>query len=221
MAEKTEVLGQVKLIDVRASFCHVHKKSPDKVNSKTKEIIKGSYQLNALMDPNTDIGKANLAKLKAARLQLMEKKWGTDQKKWPKIKPEKLCVRDGSLENYDGYEGMYYCSMRSDDKPVTIDRIRDANGKWVELDENSGKIYSGCYVNIIARVWIQDNEHGIRVNCEVKSVQFLRHGAAFGNAAPIDPNEEFGDDDVGPDDLDDFSGEGQDPELDDDASSLV
>lgn len=208
--------GDVKLLDVRLSFFHGFAKSPDKVNSKTKEVIQGSYQLNALMDPNTEHGKANLAKLKATRLQLMAQKWGPDQKKWPKIKPEKLCVRDGSLENYDGYDGMYYCAMRSNEQPVLIDRVKDEKGKWEELTvENGGpkKLYSGAYGNIICRMWIQDNEHGIRVNCEVKCVQFVRKGDAFSGAAPVDPNEAFGDDDIGPDDLGDEFENGDDEDL--------
>ena len=199
------VLGEVKLNDIRLSFFHGFAKSPDKVNSKTKEIIQGSYQLNALMSKTDEKGKANVAKLKAATKQLKIAKWGPDEKKWPKIKPEKLFLRDGDLENYDGYEGMLYAAMRSNDQPVLIDRVKDANGKWEELTaENGGpkKLYSGAYANVICRIWIQDNEHGLRINCEVKAVQFVRKGDAFSGAAPVDPNEAFGDDDLGPDDLD-------------------
>lgn len=201
----TSTLGEVKLLDVRLSFFHGFDKSPDKTNKKTGEVIAGSFQLNALIDPTTETGKANMAKMKAATRQLKVEKWGDDEKKWPKIKPEKLFLRDGSLENYDGYEGMYYASMRSNEQPVLIDRVKDGKGKWVELTKENGgpkKLYSGAFGNVICRIWIQDNEHGIRINCEVKAVQFVRHGEAFSSAAPVDPNEAFGDDDVGEDDLD-------------------
>ncbi len=195
-----EVVGEVILKNVRLSFFDGFKPAKDKPDpDDPTKIIKGKFGANFLMDPKTPEGKANLAKLKAAGNDARKKKWGEDEKKWPKLKPEKLCVRDGSLEDYDGYEGMMYLSAKAElnRPPQIITNRKGKDGKWIPATEGSpGAPYSGCRVNAIVRLWAQDNTHGKRLNASVEVVQFREDGQAFG-AAPVDPNEKFSDDDVG------------------------
>ncbi len=204
-------IGEVKLIDVRLSFLEVFdpaKDRPSKEDPTGKTIIKGQYKGNALMEKGTPATIANLAKLKAAGDALKAAKWGPDPAKWLKFKPDRVCLRDGDLENWEGYDGCFYVSANSPDQPVIIDRVKDANGRWENLTKANGgtkKIYSGARGNMIVRMWIQDNEHGMRMNAELKVVQFRQHGDPFSGRVPVDPNDAeagFSDDDVGPDDLD-------------------
>lgn len=198
-------IGEVKLLDVRLSFLEVFEKGKDKKNKTTGETIAGRFKCNGLMEKGTEATKANMAKLKAANEQVKAAKWGADPAKQPKLKPHQVYLRDGDLEDWEGYEGCFYVSASSDEQPVLIDRVKDENGKWVELTKANGgpkKLYSGARGNIIIRIWAQDNEHGKRMNAEIKCVQFRARGEAFSGAAPVDPNEAFADDDVGPDDLD-------------------
>jgi hypothetical protein len=117
------------------------------------------------------------------------------------LKPEKVCLRDGDLENWEGYADMLYVSANrreADGPPRVITNRKDADKKWITARAGEDNCpYAGCYVNAIVRVWAQDNEHGKRVNASVEAIQFLRDGDSFSGAAPINVDEEFSDDMVG------------------------
>lgn len=190
-------VGEVILKNVRLSFFNGFKPSKDRTDKKTGEVIKGNYNANFLLEKGTPETKANLAKIKKAGHDARAKKWGENEEKWPKLKPEKLCLRDGDLEDYDGYENHHYLSANNAKQPQIITNRKGKDGKWMEAIEGApGAPYSGCYVNALVRIWAQDNEHGKRLNASLEVVQFLRDGDAFG-AAPVDPNEKFTDDMVG------------------------
>lgn len=77
-----------------------------------------------------------------------------------------------------------YVSARSKTRPSVFDQQRQ------ELTESDGKPYSGCYVNASIELWAQDNDFGKRVNAQLRGVQFLRDGDAFGGGArPADADE--------------------------------
>jgi hypothetical protein len=193
---KKKIVGEVRLKNVRLSFAHLFEPQPGKVDERTG--VKGEDRWNAsfLIDKNTPEGKAELKKVQAAAAEAKTAKWGAPQN-WPKLKPDRLCLRDGDLENYDGYDGHYYLAAGRNVKtkdgaenppPVLVDRDPS-----VALDRKSGKLYSGCYVNAVVRIWAQDDKkYGKRLNASLEAVQFLRHGDAFG-ARPVDPMEAFQD----------------------------
>lgn len=224
MAEDKKLIGQLKLLNVRLSFADIFEPAKDRTDDETGAIIKGKFKANFLMEKGTPETIANLAKCKKASEEAKVAKWGTDPKKHPKLKPNLVYLRDGDLENWDGYEGHFYVSANSDEMPGLIDRIKDEQGKWEELTKENGgtkKLYSGAYVNAILRVWAQDNKHGKRVNCELKVVQFVRKGPAFSGGRVVDPNEAFDDDDIGEDDLDTEGFDGGEDGGDEDDSGLV
>ncbi len=202
--EKKEVLGEVKLKGVILSFADIFDPADDRKDEKTGNIIKGQFKANGLMKKGTPETKENTDKIKAASGQVKLAKYHAEEK-FPKYKPDKVCLRDGDLENWEGYEGHLYISANSADQPVLLDRVKDEKGKWVELTKTNGgpkKLYAGAVVNMIVRIWAQDNEHGKRINAEIKAVQFVRHGTPFSGRAAVDPETAFDDDDVGEDDLD-------------------
>jgi len=63
------------------------------------------------------------------------------------------------------------------------------DGDKTILKEESGRPYSGCYVNANIEVWAQDNSFGKRINAQLKGVQFYRDGDAFSGSAPSSPDE--------------------------------
>jgi hypothetical protein len=84
---------------------------------------------------------------------------------------DKLCLHDGDAKaDKEGYKGNLYLSASNKLKPLVID------GNLSPLQANSGKPYSGCYVNATVELWVQDNKWGKRINASLKGVQFLRDG---------------------------------------------
>lgn len=106
----------------------------------------------------------------------------------PKVhKPDgiKVAFGDGDEKAYDGYAGMMYVASHNKVRPAVVNRRREA-----VVEGEDGAPYSGCYVNAKITLWGQDNQYGKRINANLRSVQFLRPGSAFG-IGTVDPDEEF------------------------------
>lgn len=101
------------------------------------------------------------------------------------------CWGDGNTKEYDGYAGMFYLSSSNKTRPTVVDRDR------TPLTEADGKPYAGCYVIGTITLWVMDNEFGKRINANLRAVQFVKAGDAFG-AQPVEADSEFEplDDDV-------------------------
>lgn len=214
MAENDRV-GRVKLRNVRLSFPHLFEPQEGMVDEDTGKKGADKYNAAFLFSKNTPDGKANFAAVKAAAEAVKTEKWGKNP---PKLKPEKICLRDGDQEDWDGYEDCFYLTSSNTRQPVLIDRRKGPDGQWVRLLDSSGDpvpgalelLYAGCYVNAVVSLWAQDNKHGKRINASLEAVQFVKHGEAFG-AKPVNPDDSFDDSDV-PDE-DDESGGGDDDGL--------
>lgn len=97
------------------------------------------------------------------------------------IKPgSKKRAPDGTVR--DGYDGQLFISARSKVRPTLVDADRSP------LDESSGKLYSGVYVNAFLALWVQDNKFGRRINAQVQGVQYLRKGDSLGGGTTADPS---------------------------------
>lgn len=195
-SDAKEVVGEVLLKNVRLSFAALFTPQEQENEDGT---IRQSFKANFLI-PKAGEPNNNVAKIKAAANEAKAKKWGTDPKDWPKLKPEKVCLRDGDLEDWDGYADHFYLSTNSkvDRKPQVITNRKDKDGKWIKAEPGHERTpYSGCFVNALVRLWaMDDKKYGKRLNCSIEVVQFLRDGEAFG-AAPVDVNDKFSDDMVG------------------------
>lgn len=225
-AAKKEIIGKVVLMNVRLSFPSLfepNRQTDD--DGKTRETWKANFlipkdQANNIFGVFKGKKMPIIKALQEASKEAKAKKWGEDESKWPKLKPEKVFLRNGDLEDWDGYAGMHYVSANAQiqDRPAVVTNRKDGNGNWIEA-EPGGKAspYSGCYVNATVVIWAQDNEHGKRLNAQVRAVQFFRDGEAFG-AAPTNPNEDFTDDMVGEEGVIDDEGYADD---EDDDESMV
>lgn len=89
----------------------------------------------------------------------------------------KTCLGDGEEKAYDGYENAVFVSCSSRQRPVVIDRDR------TPLVEEDGRPYAGCYVNAAVSLWVQNNQWGKRVNCNLNAIQFVKDGDSFGSNA--------------------------------------
>lgn len=123
---------------------------------------------------------------------------------------DKLCLHAGDTKTqYDGFEGKVFISARSAARPLVL------NANKSPLVEADGKPYAGCYVNALIEIWAQNNAYGKRINAQLRGVQFVRDGEAFGAGSPAS-EDEF-------DALDDLPPPGDEPAIDDgdNASDLI
>lgn len=86
----------------------------------------------------------------------------------------KTCLGDGVEKAYDGYENAMFVSCSTRQRPVIIDRDKS---QLVEEDERP---YAGAYVNAAVSLWVQNNQFGKRVNCNLQAIQFVKDGDTFG-----------------------------------------
>lgn len=192
MAEK-DTLGEIILKNVRLSYPHLFKPyESDLENDDGEKVAK----FRAVFMIPKDDPEGNMKKWKAARKEVEAAKWGA---KVPKLKAEKVCMKDGDEEDKAEYEGHYIIAASSgaDRPPFVVTNRKDKDKKWIPAKPGQqGAPYGGCYVNAVVRVWAQDHtKWGKRLNCSLESVQFLRDGEAFG-APRANPNDKFTDDDV-------------------------
>lgn len=106
---------------------------------------------------------------------------------WKKKVPFKRCLKDGNEKaDKDGYgDGVSFINASRKTRPAVVDR-----DPAIPVTEADGKVFAGCYVNAVIRLWVQDNRFGKRVNAELLCVQYYREGEAFG-AGKVNAEEEF------------------------------
>lgn len=137
------------------------------------------FEATFLLDPSNKEHAALVKKLKeTAKAIALE----TFNGKLPK--DLKVCIGDGNKKDYDGYEGMIYLSTSNKTRPTVVDRNR------APLAESDGKPYAGCIVNASVTLWGMNNEFGKRINANLRGIQFVEDGEAFG-MKPVDADEEF------------------------------
>jgi hypothetical protein len=110
-----------------------------------------------------------------------------------KVPSDKRCVKDGDDVDYAGYNGHISLKAANNKRPLVIDRDKSI------LVEDDNKPYSGCYVNATVELWVQNNNYGKRVNCNLLAVQFAKDGESFGAggaSGSADDFDELEDDDM-------------------------
>lgn len=203
--DKKVVLGRITLEDVRLSFADIFK--PKTIKRADGSQSEPKYSANALISKTGKhplTGKPLTARymgkrmpimeaLKAAKLDALAKKLGDDKAKAAKVKPENYCVRDGDLENWDGYEGNFYLSCNNSKQPQVVGKDKRV------VTQAEGLVYSGCHVNMVVTLWCQlpgqaasGDPKPLAVFGSLEAIQFVRDGKAFG-AAPVNVDDEFED----------------------------
>ena len=159
-----------------------------------------NYRTLALLEK----GDENCQKIVKTLHGVCKEKWGD---KAPTIykqimaNPKQCFYSDGDLKEFNGAAGhMIVSASRAlkDGPPKIVGR----DGKTT-LNESSGLIYSGAYVNISMDVWAQDNKFGKGVRAGLVAIQFVKHGESFGGAASA-TSDDF--EDIGFDEDDDAFG---------------
>jgi hypothetical protein len=103
--------------------------------------------------------------------------------KGSKIPPDKICLKDGDNIDYAGYAGNMSLKASSTKRPIAIDRDKSP------LTEDDNKFYAGCYVNASLELWVQNNQYGKRINCNLLGVQFHKDGEPFADGVKGSPDD--------------------------------
>lgn len=167
--------------NVRASYLHIFKAWS--MNPGEKAKFSGKFLLSkATHKAEIQALAQNLIKLSMENLK-------------QKLPSDKLFLRDGDASGKPEQEGHFVISASEDKKPNTINKDRS------DVTEDMDILYSGCYVNVLIRPWVQSNSFGKRINANLLAVQFVREGERFSGVARPDVGEvfedvsgEFGDD---------------------------
>lgn len=176
MTEKKVEDHVIMLLNVRMAFPSIFQ--PSQVNGQGKPAFSGSF----IMPPDHPI----IPVVQRGIQEVALAKWGVNT---AEILPiliagDKVCLHNGNTKaQYDGYAGNMFVSSRSPSRPLVLGADK------VVLVEADGKPYSGCYVNAQIAIWAQDNGYGKRVNAQLRGVQFLRDGDAFGGGAVAQSDE--------------------------------
>ncbi len=185
------------LSNVRLSFPHIAE--PQKqVNASTgKERI--SYNCELLMPQDHPGFQQFMAKYGEMALA----KWAENaQTVMSMIQADRKlrCYGMGSekinkktFKPYDGYEGNVYITAGRDTQPQVI----QADGSAIDPNNSMAyqqltrKLYGGCRVNVAVKPWIQSNQYGNGVRCDLVAVQFAGDDTPFGEGA-VDASNLFG-----------------------------
>lgn len=189
----------IKLKRVRLSFPRLYK--PRAFREGQEPRFEGTF----LLDPSDRLHAQHIEEIEEIGAEIAAEVW-------PKKVPASLIECYGLSDEqhppleYDGYPGMYF--VRTSANLKNPPRMFDQGRNELLIDQQTGAEpripYAGCYVNATITLWVMKNEFGNRINANMRLVQFVADGEAFG-AKPADPEEELDilDDDEGDSFLDD------------------
>lgn len=155
-----------------------------------------AYGAKLIVDPKS----ANAEAIRKVIEAEAKTKWGDKAKDiLEKIRSDKRSAwvegphRNSDGDVYDGFEGNYFLSTRSEKlRPTALDRNKQP------VTEADNVIYGGCYVDASVEIYAFDNpKWGRRINATLRGVRFVRDGDAFGgsSAASVDEFEDLDDED--------------------------
>lgn len=189
--------GSFRLSDIRNSYPHY-----DKPWAKNPEKESPRY---------CGVGLLDKTKHKAAKRALDELIAAKVKELKLKAMPEKdRCLRDGDAEGCKvDHAGCFTLNFSSPaDRPPSV---RGKDTKPIPQNKIRSTILPGYQIDLLGKLWAQDNDWGKKVNCELIAVQFKRE------------DETFGEDQISEDDIDDTfdaADEDEDSGFDDDDDDL-
>jgi hypothetical protein len=163
-------MAKFNLSNVRLTFPQLFE--PKQVNGQGEP----KFSATGLMPKN----HPQIEAIKAAIFEAATAKWGAKAADVLKqlAAADKLCLHDGDAKSdYEGYAGTLFINASNKVRPLVVGPQRE------DLAAADGKIYSGCYVNMVLDFWAQDNQFGKRVNASLLGVQFRADGPRLAGGA--------------------------------------
>jgi len=154
------------------------------------------YNGTFLLDPK--VNKEDIKLIRETIKKVAKEKWKDKAERILRTiesDKQKFCYMEEDMLNdegdeVDGAEGMFYIRANNETMPSYFDR----DGQ-TELTRKDGRPYKGAYVLAKLDIWAQDNTHGKAIRCELRGIQFMKDGPAFGGGtkAAADEYEDLSD----------------------------
>lgn len=162
-----------------------------KVNDKGETVT--SYNCDLIMPPN-DPGFQKFMQTYAKMAQEQWKENAQAAMQMIQGNRKLRCYGSGeekvsakTFQVHAGYAGNVFISARSSRQPQII----DSDGKPIDpsntmqLRAVAARIEGGTIANIVTKIWLQKNVHGVGVRCDLVAIQFAKDdGTRFGAGAP-------------------------------------
>lgn len=172
------------------------------------------------IDPKTNRPKKKTLKhamlLKIVEKVLQEKAGGklpVKFKNWCYNKADGSTTRDQYIDQKTGdyWAGFdaetWFVSAKKKPEKCEGGKLKVLDQEKNPIQPNSGKIFSGCYVNCIIQVYaMKDEKAGWTVQASLEAVQLLKKGEPLG-FKPIDAENEFDEEEVETSEIDDSGSE--------------
>lgn len=165
--------SKIRIQNVRLSFPHLFTpQQPPREGSSGSAKFSGTFLLD-------NEAHADAIEWVQERMEKLSKDNGMK-----KLSVSKSCMKPGEeKDDLEGFEGCHFISASNARRPLALDKDKSA------LSESDGKLYAGCYVNVIVQLWAQDNQHGKRINASLEGVQFEGDGEALGGGSIADEDD--------------------------------
>lgn len=173
---KTATSDVIRLENVRLSFAKIFKPEAFQEGQDAR------FSATFLLDPSDAKHKAKISEIQTAAKKLIE---GAGFKVSDFTPGFGLADKHPTKSKYEGYEGMWFIVAGEKVRPTVVNRRREP-----VAEGDAEAPYSGCYVNATITLWLQNNKFGKKVNANLRAVQFVRDGDAFGRA-PVAAEDEF------------------------------
>lgn len=188
----------ITIVGARLAFSRLHKAEQSR-NAKGEPQGTAKFSCTLLLDPSNPAHQAQIIAVKLAAKKVCVAQWGEDPKLWPKANPATgmggliLCFGNGNdlPKIYDGYKDHFYIKCADTTRPLLGNR---AGQPVIEGDAQCP--YSGCIVRARISPWVyyptaKRPQSANGVNMNIRSVQFMEDGKAFGGGGSRSADEEF------------------------------
>lgn len=177
----------IKLLRVRASFPHLAEKWANKETDVPK------YGCAALLNKETHdeafkVLKSLCVDMPAkANVKVAKKDW---------------FLRDGDDSKYENEFGHWTFNASETRKPTVYYK----DGTLIADKDIEEEIEAGIIIDIIIQPWVQNNDHGTKVNASLRSVRYREDDGVRYGSAPVDVSGAWDDEDDFDEDEDDEGG---------------
>ena len=161
--------GTLRVTDIRISYPHLDKKWCKNPAKDTP-----AFSCVGILPKETHQEAIDLC-LEVVDIILKE------QMKGERVKADAKFIRDGDLAAKPEYENAYTINSREENRPIVLNPDKSE----MDIEDIKPTITAGHYTDMLIQPWLQNNEHGKRVNASLRAVRYRREGPALTEGSGI------------------------------------